>query len=90
MAAPSRAGVEASSYFVLILAVGLTGCGMDVTGGRLAQLTFSKDIAPIIWQHCSGCHRPGEIGPFSLITYEDVRSHARKIVTATTAMPGKT
>jgi tetratricopeptide (TPR) repeat protein len=69
--------------FILILAVGLTGCGTDATSSRPAQLTFSKDIAPIIWQHCSGCHRPGEIGPFSLLTYEDVRSHARKIVTAT-------
>jgi tetratricopeptide (TPR) repeat protein len=46
-------------------------------------LTFSKDIAPIIWSRCASCHRPGEIGPFSLITYEDVRRHAAQIATVT-------
>src|SRR5262252_5213642 len=52
-------------------------------------LTFSKDIAPIIWTRCSTCHRPGEIGPFSLITYEDVRRHVTQIadVTARRIMP---
>ena len=35
-------------------------------------LTFSRDIAPIIFENCSGCHRPGEAGPFSLLTYEDI------------------
>src|SRR5215472_8518037 len=40
------------------------------------NLTFSRDIAPIIYQHCSTCHRPGESGPFPLITYEDVKRRA--------------
>jgi hypothetical protein len=30
--------------------------------------TYTKDIAPILWNNCAGCHRPGEIGPFSLLT----------------------
>jgi hypothetical protein len=47
------------------------------------RLTFSKDIAPIIWSRCASCHRPGEIGPFSLITYDDVRRHATQIADAT-------
>ena len=47
------------------------------------RLTFSHDIAPIIWSRCASCHRPGEIGPFSLITYEDVRRHATQIATVT-------
>src|ERR1700722_5071579 len=47
------------------------------------RLTFSQDIAPIIWSRCASCHRPGEIGPFSLITYEDVRRHAAQIATVT-------
>jgi tetratricopeptide (TPR) repeat protein len=53
------------------------------------RLTFAKDIAPIIWSRCAPCHRPGEIGPFSLITYDDVRQHARQIadVTARRIMP---
>src|SRR3954468_17834199 len=51
--------------------------------------TFTKDIAPIVWSRCASCHRPGEIGPFSLITYEDVRRHATQIadVTARRVMP---
>ena len=53
------------------------------------RLTFTKDIAPIIWTRCASCHRPGEIGPFSLITYDDVRRHAAQIaaVTARRIMP---
>jgi len=47
------------------------------------SLTFSKDIAPIIWSRCASCHRPGEIGPFNLITYDDVRRHATQIADAT-------
>ena len=53
------------------------------------HLTFTKDIAPIIWSRCASCHRPGEIGPFSLISYQDVRRHATQIadVTARRIMP---
>ena len=53
------------------------------------RLTFTNDIAPIIWTRCASCHRPGEIGPFSLITYDDVRRHAAQIaaVTARRIMP---
>ncbi len=45
--------------------------------------TFNKDVAPIVWRQCSGCHRPGEIGPFSLLTYDDVRTQGLKIVSVT-------
>ena len=52
-------------------------------------VTFTKDIAPIVWSRCASCHRPGEIGPFSLLTYDDVRRHAAQIaiVTARRIMP---
>jgi tetratricopeptide (TPR) repeat protein len=45
--------------------------------------TFAHDIAPIIYQNCAPCHRPGEAGPFSLLTYKDVKSHARQIADVT-------
>jgi hypothetical protein len=48
-----------------------------------AGLTFTKDIAPIIWTRCAACHRPGEIGPFSLLTYDDVKRRATLIGTVT-------
>src|SRR6266478_7449971 len=62
-----------------------------VPGVASAQqpLTFYKDIAPIVWTRCASCHRPGEIGPFSLLTYDDVRGRAAQIaaVTARRIMP---
>ncbi|HKA23045.1 MAG TPA: thiol-disulfide isomerase [Blastocatellia bacterium] len=44
-----------------------------------ASLTFSKDIAPIFYNNCIGCHRPGEIAPMSLMTYKEVRPWAKAI-----------
>ncbi len=37
------------------------------------QVTFNRQIAPIIYNHCSSCHHPGGAGPFSLLTYADAR-----------------
>ena len=54
-----------------------------------ATVTFNRDIAPIIFHSCSTCHRPGEAAPFALLTYSDVKRHARQIaeVTQSRAMP---
>jgi hypothetical protein len=41
--------------------------------------TFAKDVAPILYKNCTTCHRPGEIAPMSLLTYEDARPYARAI-----------
>jgi hypothetical protein len=41
--------------------------------------TFAKDVAPILFKHCTTCHRPGEVAPMSLLTYEDARPWARSI-----------
>ena len=43
------------------------------------ESTFTKDIAPILQNHCERCHRPGSIAPMPLITYEQVRPYARAI-----------
>ncbi len=43
------------------------------------EWTFNEHIAPMIHQNCTTCHRPGAAGPFSLITYEEVRKKARTI-----------
>ena len=59
------------------------------SGEGEAHVTFNRDIAPIIFNSCASCHRPGEATPFSLLTYEDVKRHARQIaeVTRTRSMP---
>ena len=41
-----------------------------------AQVTCSEDIAPIIFEHCTKCHRDGEIGPMPLTNYAEVASSA--------------
>ena len=44
-----------------------------------AQVNFSEDVAPIIYNNCTSCHRPGEIGPFSLTNYQEVASWSSMI-----------
>ena len=46
-------------------------------------VTFSKDVAPILFRYCAPCHRPGEAAPFSLLTYGDARKHAEQIAIVT-------
>src|SRR6185437_2119140 len=47
-----------------------------------AAVTFHKDVEPILQNHCQSCHRPGEIAPMSLLTYEQARPWAKAIRTA--------
>jgi hypothetical protein len=49
------------------------------------QATFTKDVAPILQRSCVACHRPNEMAPMSLMTYEDVRPWARAIKTRVSA-----
>jgi tetratricopeptide (TPR) repeat protein len=44
-----------------------------------APLTYNHDIAPLVARYCAPCHRPGESGPFPLLTYEDVSKRAAQI-----------
>ncbi len=49
------------------------------------QATFTKDVAPILQRSCVTCHRPGEMAPMSLMTYEDARPWAKAIKTRVAA-----
>jgi len=53
------------------------------------RVTFAEHIAPIVYEHCVECHRPGQAAPFPLIVYEDVRKRSLMIrdVTADRYMP---
>jgi Flp pilus assembly protein TadD len=46
-------------------------------------VTFSRDIAPILYHYCAPCHRPGEGAPFSLLTYGDARKRGTETVLVT-------
>jgi len=48
-----------------------------------SPVTFSRDVAPIVFQKCAGCHRPGQSAPFALLTYEEIKKHARQIAEVT-------
>src|SRR5712691_7542525 len=59
---------------VLALSISITGQGTETK-----DVTFSKDVAPIAYANCVYCHRPGEIAPFSLLSYKDARPWAKAI-----------
>jgi tetratricopeptide (TPR) repeat protein len=52
-------------------------------------LTFNTDVAPIVFDRCAYCHRPGQAAPFSLLSYADVKQRSKQIaeVTAKGYMP---
>jgi Tfp pilus assembly protein PilF len=45
--------------------------------------TWARDVAPILFEHCAPCHRPGEVAPFSLLTADDAADHAAQIARVT-------
>jgi hypothetical protein len=66
----------------ILLGVGvmlLLVSGPTVTTTSENNVTFTKDVAPIFYKNCTGCHRPGEIAPMSLLTYNDARPWAKSI-----------
>ena len=73
------------SFRLLVLGLaavtmGIVGVAASDQAARPAEVpTFTKDVAPILFKNCTSCHRPGEIAPMSLLTYEDARPYARAI-----------
>lgn len=67
--------------FVCVLPAAL---GQEPIGERVLSseddITFAKDIAPIIYEKCTACHREGQVGPFSLITYAEIERHSETIL----------
>src|SRR5687768_6633481 len=43
------------------------------------EVTFARDVAPILFANCAYCHRPGEVAPFSLLSYKEARPWAASI-----------
>jgi mono/diheme cytochrome c family protein len=58
-----------------------SGCPVERRGpARIRQgLTYHKDVAPLMQKHCQSCHRGGGVGPFELLSYEDVTANVEKI-----------
>jgi tetratricopeptide (TPR) repeat protein len=74
---------------VIVIAVSIAPVAMDFDAERLHALqqsgpvTFASDIAPIVFEHCVSCHRSGGSAPFSLLSYEDAKTHAERIAAVT-------
>src|SRR2546425_1460317 len=49
------------------------------SGQRSGEMTFTKDVAPILQRSCQSCHRPRGVAPMPLTTYEEVRPYAAAI-----------
>src|SRR5580700_512073 len=49
------------------------------SGANKTQVTFTKDVAPLLQNRCQVCHRPDTFAPMSLLTYEEVRPWAKAI-----------
>ena len=61
------------------LAIAFLGIACTLAAANGADLTYSKDVAPILFKNCGGCHRPNDIAPMSLLTYKDARPWAAAI-----------
>jgi hypothetical protein len=70
-------------------AVEAVGCPLPEAPEAAAQPTYCKDVAPILQKNCQECHRPGQVGPFALETYDQARKRATDIaaVAEDRAMP---
>ncbi|MEK6303555.1 MAG: thiol-disulfide isomerase [Acidobacteriota bacterium] len=57
----------------------LLAVGVSASGPSKTAVTFTKDIAPILYNSCVECHRSGEIAPMSFLSYQEVRPWAKSI-----------
>jgi len=86
-AAPS--GSELKDAITAVLAgnevkepyVAAVGCPLPEVVAVLARPTYCKDVAPILQKNCQECHRPAQVGPFALASYEQARKRATDIAT---------
>ena len=65
---------------VLGTCLALIGARRTITAADVAAApTYTKDVLPIFQDHCQSCHRPGQIGAFSMLSYDSTRPWARNI-----------
>jgi tetratricopeptide (TPR) repeat protein/mono/diheme cytochrome c family protein len=82
-------GRAAVAMWAAALAIGAAhgerppGRGSSVVHAQPSVVTFTKDVAPILFNACAPCHRPEGSAPFPLLNFEDARRHAAEIVAAT-------
>jgi len=74
-----QASVVSKALVAMSAAALIASAQVPTKAANAGQVTFAKDIAPILQRSCQNCHRAGQIGPMPLMTYEDARPWARAI-----------
>ena len=89
MAAKKAAKLFAAGFLAMLLNGLLMSLVAVAAEPAAGPVTFNKDVLPILQQNCQACHRPGQIAPFSLLTYENARpmATAMKNAVMTRKMP---
>jgi mono/diheme cytochrome c family protein len=73
----------AAALGVVLSVMAVSGAGQPAVQSAPATApTFARDVAPILYESCVTCHRPGEVAPMPLITFNEVRPWARGIAKA--------
>lgn len=81
----ARSGTRRACVALIVGLSAIAGIGCVYTPEKATQLAqssapvFTRDVAPILYKNCTSCHRPGGIGPFSLIDYESAKTHSAEI-----------
>ena len=83
----SRRVVVVAALAVFGIAASLPILRAQSPGNDVAQgaPTYTRDVAPILYKNCTGCHRPGELGPMSLLTYTNVYPWTKSIAARVSA-----
>ena len=73
--------------FLMISAIGCAMAAAIFSAGEIGRTsvkpTFTEHIAPIVFNSCTSCHRPGEAAPFALMSYQDVKKRGALIAAVT-------
>ncbi|MBM3770169.1 MAG: hypothetical protein FJW27_02570 [Acidimicrobiia bacterium] len=80
--ARTRVGRMQSAGVGAVAALAFLGLGQQAAAQSASNgpaVTFAKDVAPILQKNCQECHRPGSVGPMSLVTFQEVRPWVRAI-----------
>src|SRR5580693_10768475 len=72
---------------IVLVLVAAAFCGLFLGAGQdnasqpnsPKEVTYNRDVAPILYKNCVVCHRPNDIAPMSLLTYKDTRPWGRAI-----------
>ena len=68
-----------TSFLLLAALLAVAAVSGVAAAEQAQQVTFTKDVAPILQRSCQVCHRPNNMAPMSLMTYEETRPWARSI-----------